>query len=223
MAVEVAELLAVCRRRNKLILPAGLKMRERFYIRVLAGCASRYYIATPYDFMNIEEAMGDERLSEQEEQELVEVNTNYLNLNNTSIKGIQMAVRRDKMVVAVYPRATRERNGLLQRAPEMMESYFRRHDEFIVPVMSTGVYDFLPPGEFPKIWRVKGIEIDFRVGRPFPAEQLWTPQTQEVLKELGATRIDLVMARIARLNWDKVDPRFVELYRQIDKRLPMPS
>ncbi len=115
MAVEVAELLAVCRRRNKLILPAGLKMRERFYIRVLAGCASRYYIATPYDFMNIEEAMGDERLSEQEEQELVEANTNYLNLNNTSIN------------------------------------------------------------------------------------------------------------RIARLNWDKVDPRFVELYRQIDRRLPMPS
>ena len=55
---------------------------------------------------------------------------------------------------------------------------------------------------------------------PFHNKTIQTRDIRVGLRRLGARPVDLVMARIGRMDWDRVDPGLRPWYQELDQKFP---
>lgn len=195
---------------DKIIYPAGLKMRERRSTRYLMGAENAVYIPTPMDYQNIAVGLSESVVPE-ERRLLQDLEQNYKRLSFSSGRMLER-LRRSGSVLAFYPEATRARGSLLGHAKEGVDTYFK--DKICVLALSvTGAEKVFPPMQRFKAGRAK---IRARAGRPIFVSDLkdmaanvsWPDRTP-------FTVADVVMAQIAVLNPSRVRLEDMLVYKSI--------
>lgn len=198
------------------VYPAGLKMIERGHIRFLSGAVTKVLIPTDTDIEAINQALKASGLTEQQREVLESCSEHYTKLKRRALVKIGQ-LQRSGGITVVYPEGTRSRNGFLRQAPDRIEAYFKTG--VVLPVAHEGVEQMLPPEKYPRVWRRFVARV--AAGEPYDVSQLWTVEISEIIAGLGLSRIDVVMAQIAKLNWDRVDPKLQSRYRLAAERVPL--
>lgn len=206
---------------NRLVYIAGNNMDERLYIRVNTWGGNRLFIETPLILEGLEQALEfPENLPSKEVLE--EFLRNGKRLNFVASKEVVRA-RKRKQPLVLYPQSGRSDNGFIQKGHPRTEAYLK--DGIILPFLIRGSENFLPPRvkftlERIKRWLTEDFIVDLTFGEPFRAKDIWTPSVLEGLEEMQARPVDLVMARIGRLDWQRIDPRIREFHQALDERFP---
>lgn len=223
---HIFEELGFGRFADRLVYPAGLKMLERWYIKPFMGGEHTVFIATPKD---LEDALGlwtrnkkEPFLTESQRSILVEYRKNLTNLNDEASDKFE-SLTSQGYVVALYPEAGRSYHprSLLQRAapstalytlPQTGE-YKIDQKAYVLPMSVGGLNRVLPPNKFMRFWRRADVRVVFE--EPYPVSEIWDPRRAKALKEMGAEKADYMMAKIAILNPNLVEPKDMEFYKRV--------
>lgn len=196
---------------DRLVYPAGLKMHERPYVRFFMGAEHSVYVLTPFDIRVLLEMKRNQSLTPGQ-KEVVQKYWQNCKLLSAQSKSIMDQLVSEGKIVSLYPESTRSRHpqGLLQRAPQEIGVHFQNHpDGFILPMVVTGITGTFPVGERPRLQRSS---VKMVVGKPYPVEKILSADLSQPTGGERVTRADLVMAKIATLNPDLVDPKHRVLY-----------
>ena len=196
---------------DRMVYPAGLKMHERRYIRMFMGAEHSVYVLTPFDIHNLRQMMRNRDLTDSQKEIVKKYWNNCVNLNKVS-KEIMDNLVSQGLIVSLYPESTRTRDpqGLLQRAPKEIGSYFQDcPDGYVLPMIVTGITRTFPIAKRPQLQRSA---VKMIVGKPYPVEQLLSADLSHSIDGERVTRADFVMVKIAALNPDLIDPKYGSLY-----------
>lgn len=200
-----------------LVYLAGLNMRERRYIDINTKGGNKIYVEPPLIFEDLEAALRSNRKIPRELfQEYLRVGKH---LNFEASREVVKA-RKRRQIIVLYPQSTRSSNGFIQKGHPDTETYLKKG--IILPVMIRGSEKFMPARHIPPVWDwiIKGGKVDVEFGQPFRAKEAKTPEVLEGLKKMNANFVDLVMARIGRMDWERMDPGIRALHQKIDERFP---
>lgn len=220
---------------NRLIYAAGLKMEERWWIRRFMGAEHVVFIPTPADLEDVGTVLSQDKkehfLEEEQRSSLEKYGKNLRVLGSKANELFTDLTQSGSLVTALYPEATRSRHSksLIQRAPASVAMYtlVREGDPdlYILPVSVTGLHEFLPPKKFPRLWKFfpHFIPIKFMqrasmkvvIGEAYPASEIWDKRRVKALKDMGAEKSDYMMAKIAILNPELVEPEELDFYKRV--------
>ncbi|MBI2011784.1 hypothetical protein HYS91_03375 [Candidatus Daviesbacteria bacterium] len=207
---------------SKVAIPAGIKMDERFYIRPWVKMASVLRVITPYDIRDIKDVVTNRNGLYNLDPHNLELALNYekkANALNLQSMREMINIWQRGWVVGAYLHASRSRSGLVGENPSEMEVYCKRG--IIIPILNTGMASVLPVEKPPRLFISRVPQYLLIVGQPYFATDLTNKNTRAILKEEGATIIDLATARIAQLaDYTKVEPTWKEPYRLLNERMP---
>lgn len=206
---------------NRLVYIAGLNMNERTYIRVNTLGGNRIFVETPL-IMDDLKTITSTGTDSPTQDILEEFLRNGKSLNRTALEEAINARRRGQCLF-VYPESTRSPDGFIKKAHPDTNAYFSRG--IILPMMIRGSEEFLPPKVKLTVRKVismlrDGGFVDLEYGIPFSARGISTREVRAELRQMQATPVDLVMARIGRMDWDRVDPSLRPWYQELDEKFP---
>lgn len=203
----------------------GENMDERLPIKINTQGSDRIFIETPLVVEDLEEIL---KSGKPEYNDLLLEHGNlfqeHLKWANKLVKAALREVvnaRRRKGILVVYPQSTRSPDGLIKRGHPATEAYLKKG--IILPFMVRGSERFMPPHQqFPFWERIRdGWTVDLEYGPAFYAKSLWLPETVEGLKEMGANPVDLAMAQVGSLDWNRVDPKIRLFHQKIADECPV--
>lgn len=197
----------------------GLRMKERPHTDRLLGSENLVFTMTPFDKREVDEALANSAELGYSKEEVNEIKTYKENGDKLDIRSIRKAIEwlRKQGVVTFYPEATRSRHNksLMQKGQPEVETLYRLGN-FVLPMMIVGVSEAFPPENR---FRLSRLRLTLIAGEPYSVAELISEDTREILKkDFDATPVDLAMARIGRLRWEQVDPRYCSLYQAIDEK-----
>lgn len=202
---------------NKLVYPAGLKMRERPYTNLLMGADHAVYVATPFDIKGVNRVLNSAAgsdLTEDQLQTLTDYRTNLSALSKQSTRKMKELISQGH-ILSVYPESTRSRNGYLQEAPREVSIYFRNRKGLILPVVTNGLGEVFPPDKVFDIGKaLQGVTVEITIGKAFLASKAWDIGRQH----FGArdnNPAEVVMAQLAELNPALVQPSKRSYYQSL--------
>ncbi|MCR4306214.1 MAG: hypothetical protein NUV73_03975 [Candidatus Daviesbacteria bacterium] len=211
---------------DSLVYIGGLKMLERWWIRMFAPAEKMLLVPTPFDFDNLIDALKELRglqrrgqLTEDEygsQHELLKSYGKNLGILNDRAEEERERLIQEGMNILLYAEATRSGNGLLQRAPfKVVRSYAPKEkgDRWVFPIMGWGIEKIARANQSFK----PGREDQYTVyGRPFPARELYEQDLRgQVFDKKPVTPADVLMARLGKLAPEKVDPHLQEFYADL--------
>lgn len=183
-----------------LVYPAGDKMMRRWYTRIFMGAEDAIMVPTPFDLQEAKEALKNP-LYIPAHQDLLQQYYDRLMMMNEKAKGHLDQVYHDGRIVSLFPESTRTRDGYFKRAPKSVAFYTVESEGqkplLILPMVVDGINEVFAANSLPKLW--KRARLDVRIGEPYLASDLWTRRATRLIREVGATRADLLMEPMVRL------------------------
>lgn len=198
---------------------AGLNMNERPHVRVNTLGGNRIFVETPFIIDDLEEVLATGGDFPNREM-MTTFLQNGKNLIGAAMREVVKA-RKRRQAIVMYPQSARSTSGFIERGHPKTETYLKKG--IIVPFMVRGSEKFLPPKKFPPIlsWIFNAYEVNVEFGDPFEAEDTQRPEVREILVGMGANPVDLVMARVGRMDWERMHPDIRALHQEVDKRVPV--
>lgn len=192
---------------NKIVYLAGLKMIERPLISTLSRSENQLYIPTPMDGDALENALRFNR-SEYKPEEIAkmrELFDNYHCLIGAAKAEVNKRGGPFGLLRAVYPEATRSRDGMLGNARRETASWFTNgKDGFVLPMATSGGPELLPPEAPPLLHKrfvVDRAMTTVSVGPMIPSLKLIKFTESLPLTKAGQAQltVDCIMAHVAVL------------------------